>query len=119
MFIDSPLHLGDVGNQMHAKIIGTNESTPAQVQSNEIVHFASSRGINETTTNLISIDSELQVEVVIEAPPCSASHHTHTHYTMANIFSKTYHMVVEHVFNTFSSNALCPKFLINFNIQFQ
>lgn len=31
MFIDSPLHLGDVGNQMHAKIIGTNELTLAQV----------------------------------------------------------------------------------------
>jgi hypothetical protein len=59
MFIDSPLHLGDVGNQMHAKIIGTNELTLAQVQINEIVHFASSRGINETTTNLVCIDSEL------------------------------------------------------------
>jgi len=67
MFIDSPLHLGDVGNQMHVKMIGITESTPFQVQINEIVHFASSRGINETTTNLISIDSELQVEVVISS----------------------------------------------------
>jgi hypothetical protein len=25
------LALGDVGNEMHAKIIGTNESTPTQV----------------------------------------------------------------------------------------
>jgi hypothetical protein len=114
MFIDSPLHLGDVGNQMHATIIGTNESTPTQVQINEIVHFASSRGVNETTTNLIFIDSELQVEVVIEAPPCSSSHHTHTHYTMANVFSKTYHMVVEYVFNTFSFNVFMSHFFDRF-----
>jgi hypothetical protein len=45
MFIDSPLHLGDVGNQMHAKNIGTNKSTPTQIHINEIVHFTSSRGI--------------------------------------------------------------------------
>jgi hypothetical protein len=92
---------------MHAKIIGTNESTLTQVQINEIVHFASSSGTNETTTNLISIDSKLQVEVVIKAPPCSSSHQTH--YTMANVFNKTYHMVVEYVFNTFSSNAFMSQ----------
>jgi hypothetical protein len=45
-------------------------------------------GLNVTTRNLISIDSELQVEVVIEAPPCSSHHHTHTHYTMANFLAK-------------------------------
>ncbi len=55
----SIVHLGNVGNQMHAKIIGTNELTLAQVQINEIVHFATSRGINGTTTNLVCIDSEL------------------------------------------------------------
>ncbi|CAK9857325.1 unnamed protein product [Sphagnum jensenii] len=97
-----------------AEITGTGEPPLVQVQMNEIVASASPGGTDETTTDLVidasapAANSEVQnrgvqVEVVIEAPPRSSSHQTDVQYILANIFTTTYRMVAEYVFNSFAS----------------
>ncbi len=97
-----------------AEITGTREPPLVQVQMNEIVASASSGGTDETTTDLVAAASApaansqvqnrgVQVEVVIEAPPRSSSHQTDVQYILANVFTTTYHMVAEYVFNSFAS----------------
>jgi len=97
-----------------AEITGTGEPPLVQVQMNEIVASASSGGTDKTTTDLVATASApaansevqnrgVQVEVVIEAPPRSSSHQTDVQYILANVFTTTYHMVAEYVFNSFAS----------------
>jgi hypothetical protein len=97
-----------------AELTGTGEPPLVQVQMSEIVASASSGGTDETTTDLVAAASApaansdvqnrgVQVEVVIEAPPRSSSHQTDVQYILANVFTTTYHLVAEYVFNSFAS----------------
>ncbi len=97
-----------------AEITGTGEPPLVQVQMNEIVASASSGGTDETTTDLVAAASApaansevqnrgVQVEVVVETPPRSSSHQTDVQYILANVFTTTYRMVAEYVFNSFAS----------------
>jgi hypothetical protein len=93
-----------------AEITGTDEHTLVQVQRNEVVRLASSSPSTDgTTTNVVAAvptpaNNEVQVQVVIEAPP-SISHPTDAQNVMADVFTAAYRMMLDYMFSTFASGT--------------
>ncbi len=90
-----------------AEITDTGAHPGVQVQRNEIVPSGRTDG---TTTNVVAAvptpaNSEVQVQVVIEAPPSSPGHPTDAQNAMVNVFTTTYHMIADYMLSTFPSGT--------------
>jgi hypothetical protein len=48
-------------------------------------------------------NNEVQVQVVIEAPPSSPGHPADAQDAMVDVFTTTYHMIADYLLSTFSS----------------
>ncbi|CAM6021196.1 unnamed protein product [Sphagnum balticum] len=81
-----------------------------QVQRNELVPSASSGRTDGTTTDVVAsvpapANNEVQVRVVIEAPPFRSGHPTAAQNAMADVFATTYHMMLDYIFSAFTSGT--------------
>jgi hypothetical protein len=92
------------------EVTGTDEHPHVHVQMNEVVPSASSGSTDGTTTDVVASvptpgNNEVQVQVVIEAPPSSPRHPTAAQNAMADVFTTTYQMMLDYIFSTFASGT--------------
>jgi hypothetical protein len=90
-----------------AKIADASAHPGVQVQRNEIVPSGRNDG---TTTNVVAAvptpaNNEVQVQIVIEAPPSSPGHPTDAQNAMVDVFMTTYHMIADYMLSTVSSGT--------------
>jgi hypothetical protein len=88
----------------------TGEPQPIQVQMNETAQSASLGSTAGTTINIIPTaptpaNSEVQVQVVIEAAPGNTVHPTDSQNMMADVLTTAYHMVADNMCSTFASGT--------------
>ncbi|CAM6021195.1 unnamed protein product [Sphagnum balticum] len=105
-FIYSPGQTSTSGNPS-AEIADTGAHPGVQVQRNEIAPSGRTDG---TTTNVVAAvptpaNNEVQVQVVIEAPPSSPGHPTDAQNAMVDVFTTTYRMIADYMLSTFSSGT--------------
>jgi hypothetical protein len=85
----------------------TGEPQPIQVQMNETAQSACFGSTAGTTINVIPTvptpaNSEVQVQVVIEAAPANT---TDSQNMMADVLTTAYHMVADNMCSTFASGT--------------
>jgi hypothetical protein len=92
------------------EITGTDEHPHVHVRMNEVVPSASLGSTDGTTTDVVASvptpgNNEVQVQVVIEAPPSSPGHPTDAQNAMVNVFTTTYRMIADNMLSTFPSGT--------------
>ncbi len=92
------------------EITGTDEHPHVHVRMNEVVPSASLGSTDGTTTDVVASvptpgNNEVQVQVIIEAPPSSPGHPTAAQNAMADVFTTTYRMMLDYIFSTFASGT--------------
>ncbi len=93
-----------------AQITVTATHPGVQVQENEIVPSASSGRTDGTATDVVAsvpapANNEVQVQVVIEAPPFRSGHTTAAQNAMADVFTTTYSMMLDYICSVFTSGT--------------
>jgi hypothetical protein len=91
-----------------AQITVTGTHPGVQVQRNELVSSASWGRTDGTTTDVVAsvpapANNEVQVRVVIEAPPFRSGHPTAAQNAMADVFTTTCRMMLDYIFSAFTS----------------
>ncbi len=93
-----------------AQITVTATHPRVQVQKNEVVPSASSGRTDGPATDVVAsvpapANNEVQVQVVVEAPPFRSGHPTAAQNAMADVFTTTYRMILDYIFSAFTSGT--------------
>jgi hypothetical protein len=93
-----------------AQITETATHPGVRVQNNEIVPSASSGRTDGPATDVVAsvpapANNEVQVQVVVEAPPFRSGHPTAAQNAMADVFTTTYRMTLDYIFSAFTSGT--------------